>query len=201
MVTSEKIINLNANSGYEVVGENNNYQKMPSWVKYPHLYDNLSTLRELGLSVSEIGLLYVSFLAKKKSGEIINKSHASSVKPLKRDIQKKTRDYFSQIKNNLKYDGLKPDEIIPSPDLPSLRKEFEGYGRENETIEAVVNKLLEGESAFKKIGEALIAGAEVYKRKKGSIDSPYIFKLYIEYDGILRALKKEAKAASSKQRI
>jgi hypothetical protein len=197
MVTNEKIINSSASSDYEVVGGKHHYQKMPNWVKYPQLYDNLIAIKELGLSAEEIGLLYVNFLVEKKPGKIINNCHTNSVRPLKKEIQKDTRDYFSQIKNNLKYDGLKPDEIILNPDLQRLKQELGSYNQKNETIETVVNKLLEDEKGFEKIGDALLSGAEIYKRKKGSIDSPYLFKLFLEYDGILRSLKSKVKLAYS----
>ena len=193
MVTNEKIINPRINSSCKVVGGKHQYQKMPSWIKYPHLYDNLLTISEMGLTPREIGLLYVNFLAEKRPGKVINNCHTSAVRPLKKEIQKETRDYFSQIKNNLKYDGLKPDEVIPNPDLEALKREFGRYNQKNETIETVINKILEDKNGFETIGNALIAGAEAYKIKKGSIDSPYLFKLFLEYDGILKALKNKAK--------
>jgi hypothetical protein len=185
-----------------VMKEKYSYIKGPSSKQHPELYDNLTSLQNLGLTIDELGRLYVNFLFENKPGKILAKLQSTKGGPglekakriIKKEIQKDTRHYFSEKKNNLEHDGLKPEEIIPDNDLDNVQAVFDLYFKKGDTIETVVNSLMEDrKQCFQKIGSALIEGTERYDLRKKAAGSSHLYKLFLEYDGILRALKRKEK--------
>jgi len=181
--------------------EKNSHIRMPSKKPYPALYESLSSLQESGLSTDEIGRIYVNFLFENKSGRTL--AHLRSTKGgaelekvrrvIKKEIQKDTRHYFAEKANNLKYDGLKPEEIIPDPDPGTVQDMLNLFFGKSDTIEAVVNSLMDDRKrAYGRIGSALLQGAERYSQRKQAASSSNLYKLFLEYDGIHRAMKGRA---------
>ncbi len=170
-------------------------------IEHIDLHDNLATMQAYGLSVYEIGRLYVDFLSHNEPSKILaslrsTKGGAELEKVkriIKKEIQKETRNYFHKKTDNLKHQELKPDEIMPDFDPVIVQVGLNIKFRKTDTIEGVVNTLLDDRTiCFQKIGAALIEGAERYESKKGNIVKPHFYKLFLEYDSILRALKKQA---------
>ena len=87
--------------------EKYSYTRGPSSRQYPELYDNLVSLQNSGLTIDELGRLYVNFLFENKPGKILAKLRTTKEGPelekvkrvIKTEIQKDTRYYFSE-KNN-----------------------------------------------------------------------------------------------------
>ena len=200
----EKVINNYADALSKLMGKKVSYTKGTRRQQDPSLYDNLMVLQNEGLTLDELGRLYVNFLFENKPGKMLAKLKSTKGGPgfekfkgiIKREIQKDTRHYFSEKVNNLIHDGLKPEQIIPDNDLGKVQYEFDLHFKKDyikeDTIEAIVNKLLDDRlGCFGNIGHALFEGAERYEHKKeGKIHLPF-YKLFLEYDSILRALRKE----------
>lgn len=197
----EKVINKHTLALSTVAEKKYPYMAGRGRIEHTDLHDNIAVMQNYGLSVDEIGRLYVDFLSHHYPSKILaslrsTKGGAELEKVrriIKKEIQKDTRDYFHRKTDNLRHQELKPDEIVPDLDAGIVQAEFTLKFKRTDTIESVVNTLLDDRTTcFQKIGTALIEGAERYDLKKGNIVKPHFYKLFLEYDSILRALKKQA---------
>jgi|GEM_PF-1827575 len=185
------------------------YKKERGWKKHPDLYDNLEEFSRLGFTKEDLGLLYINFLLEKRPGKKINNLNLEGkskeeiekiTRPLKKAFQKETRYFFSEVKNQVKHTHAPKEQILPNLEISSIIEKVDYEKSGVPTIETTIRELLvlNKEKAFQKIGNALLKGTRFYRKKRRNVDSPYLFKLFLEYNGILNALKSEKESYQNK---
>jgi hypothetical protein len=146
----EKVINNHIIALSKVDKKRFSYKRERARLQHAELYDSIKALQDFGISVDEIGRFYVDFLSKNEPSKILAKLRSTKTglelekvkRIIKREIQKDTRAYFARITENLGHRELKPEEIVPDPDIDILQARFGLRFKKPDTIEGLVNNLL-----------------------------------------------------------
>ena len=162
------------------------------------LYD----MQTEGITESDIGRLFVNAVSNAKRDIALStilsspkKEHKymhGIINEKKKEFQEYLRAFYNTVRLDIDHGRQSRKEVIAGRSI--LNNQFLNSSSIEGTVEYELKKVLKSnekdKKVYQKIGEAVIAGALDYHIKKPDSILEGLYKIYSEYDSLLKSLKK-----------
>jgi len=149
---------------------------------------NIAEEREI--KDEDIGKIFVSALSSMKESFYLsyytNLRNEKTQRNIKRQFQEHVRAYFNTVRLKIIYDKKNIEEII---DRERINFSLLDWFRED-TIEYEIGRILKEREDYENIGKAVLEGIKNYEKEKPKSILDGRHKIFLEYNRILKALKR-----------